>query len=490
MRRFFSVIPTSLLAAFVAFSASSLCWADDSSVTPIATEFSINTEDQLGEYRGFGIGIHPGDVIYSEAFDELDLEYVRMELGPVWYDLAEQIPAGVSVAELQAFIERNYNGDAYNRLEGARYTHGFLRARDIQLILIHFELPYHWRAQGGLGVFLSEHIDDLARFYAAHLLFLESHGVQIDYIELANEPDGHWNGLVTPADYARLVKSCREIFDENGLHAVKILGPGLAFLNLYGKTPAYLSALGQDASDALFGWSMHTWDEVEFVQSNPEYAYGVWQPFFDGIYKTDPDGTKPLFLTEYGSDVTHYGGVDYASPRVQVAETVVDTWDYALRVMANSINHLNRGVNALVLYRLSNAHWHKTGWGIIQPETAETFQRKPVFWAVRDFIADLPTEVEVLSPSWYQSNDAVVYSVFLDHANKELTVLMANWTGHTQSESLRFADLPGLKLLEKKGRNEVGRFQPEFSQSDSECGAGFSVELPERSIIRLSFTFE
>lgn len=396
----------------------------------------LDFEKTQGDYLGFGIGIHPGDVLYEEAFDELDLEYVRMELGPLWYAVRERIPEGASVAALRDFVERNYNGDAEERLEGAQYSHAFLRARDIEIILIHFELPYQWRKDDKSGLFKSEHIVDLAKFYTAHLLYLKEQGITIDYMELANEPDGHWNGHIPPKDYARLVVTCDRLFQEHGLGDVKILGPGLAFLNLYGQTEDYMKALSKGAAKSLDGWSAHTWDEVEFLDSNPEYAYGVWKPFLEGVKKAETHQAMPLFLTEYGSDVTRFGDRHYTSPRDEIVGSVTDSWDYAVRVSANSLSHLNRGINALILYRLSNAHWHKTGWGIIQPISPEKFTRKPVYQAMAGLFSDLPTGVKILQPTWLHKSDSILCSVLHDPAKQELTILAVNWTDEPQSKTL------------------------------------------------------
>lgn len=444
----------------------------------------LNFEKTQGEYFGFGIGIHPGDVIYEEAFDDLDLEYVRMELGPLWYAVRERIPEGASVAELRDFVERNYNGDANERLDGARYSHRFLRERDIEIILVHFELPYQWRKDDKSGLFKSEHIDDLAKFFTAHLMFLKEQGVTIDYIELANEPDGHWNGHVPPKDYARLVVLCDQYFEANGLGEVKILGPGLAFLNLYGQMEGYLDALSDGPAKSLDGWSAHTWDEVEFLDSNPEYSYGVWKPFLEGISKAKTDKPMPLFLTEYGSDITTFGDREYSSPRDEIVGSVTDSWDYAVRVSANSVSHLNRGINALVLYRLSNAHWHKTGWGIIQPLTSEKFTKKPVYEAMAGLFSDLPTKVQILEPSWQGKKDGIVCAILHDPAKQELTILAVNWTEEAESKDLMLPEEWVGDITESISLHDEGA--EKSSRATLSSGRELLLSLQPRSMHRFS----
>ena len=391
-------------------------------------EAEINLERVLGKYTGMGIGIHGGDVAFPKAFDELKPQYVRMEFGPRWDLLEKKIPSGVSVEDYVAYLDRNYNGDADNRLEGAKFTHDFLRKRGIEIIKIHFDLPSHWRGGENSSQFLSKHIEDFARFNTAHLIYLRKHGVEIDYMELANEPDGDWNGHIAPDDYARLVKRSDELLEKYGFGGVKLLGPGLTFLTLHGASPPYFDALEKVGVHHLDGWSTHIWDEVEYNASLPEFTYGIWKPFLERTKELDPDRTMPIFVTEYASDVTEYDGVKWVSPRDQITDTVVDTWPHAVRVIANSITNLNRGANALVLYRLTNTHWHKTGWGITQPVTETEFQPKPVYGAIVMALSTLPVNSEILEPLWYSHNDSITLTCLHQKKEKRLEIIAANST--------------------------------------------------------------
>jgi len=327
----------------------------------------LTPSESLGDYLGYGIGIHASDIDFPKAFDDLAPHFIRMEFGPRWDLLEEKIPSGKSVEDYVNYLKRNYNGDFAQRLDGARFSHEFLRERGIQIIKIHFELPYHWRAKDGSNRFLSKHIEDLARFHTGHLKFLSQNGIHVDYMELCNEPDGPWNGHIPGKDYARLLERCDTLFEEHGFGKVKLLGPGLTFLNLHDAPLPYFEAIKEVGPEHLDGWSTHIWDEAEFTHSLPEYTYGIWKPFLAQIKALDPEREKPVFVTEYASDIVKFGDREWASPRDQVTDTVVNQWPHAVRVIANSITNLNRGTNGLVLYRLSDTHWHDTGWGIITP---------------------------------------------------------------------------------------------------------------------------
>ena len=406
-----------------------------------------------------------------------------MEFGPRWDLLEEKIPSGKSVEDYVSYLERNYNGDFPERLDGARYSNQFLRERGIQIIQIHFELPYHWRAKDGSNLFLSKHIEDLARFHTAHLIFLSNNGVHIDYMELCNEPDGPWNGQIPAKDYAHLLERCDALFEEHGFGQIKILGPGLTFLNLHDTQQPYFDAIEKVGAEHLDGWSTHIWDEAEFTHSRPEYTYGIWQPFLDRIKKLDPEAKKPVFVTEYASDILKFGDREWASPRDQVTDTVVDHWPHAVRVIANSITNLNRGTNGLVLYRLSDTGWHDTGWGIMTPQTAPNFEPKPVYHALVHTLKTLPPHSKILAPTWYLHNDPITLSILYQSDENSLHLIAANSTETTQtkiiplSPELAHVSLDDLKTYIETGVSDESEVIIKESQIE--------IKLPPLSVAKI-----
>ena len=457
--------------------------AESESIEPAAV-VAVNPSNSLGVYLGYGIGIHASDVDYPKAFAELEPKFVRMEFGPRWDLLEEKLPSGKSVDDYFNYVQRNYNGDFPQRLEGARYSHQFLRERGIQIIKIHFELPYHWRAKDGSNQFLSEHIEDLARFHTGHLKFLSKNGIYIDYMELSNEPDGPWNGHIPPKDYARLLERCDTLFEEHGFGKIKILGPGLTFLNLHNTPQPYFEAIKGVGAEHLDGWSTHIWDEAEFPHSRPEYTYGIWKPFLEQIKELDPSREKPVFVTEYASDIVKFGDREWASPRDQVTDTVVDQWPHAVRVIANSITNLNRGTNGLVLYRLSDTQWHDTGWGIMTPRAAPNFQPKPVFHALVNTLKKLPPNSKILAPTWYVHDDPITLSILHERDENRLHLIAANSTERSQTKSIQLSrELAKMSLDEFKTYTETGiSEESEFTIKESRI----AIKLPPFSIAKIT----
>ena len=450
--RFFitcAIITSIACISWMKANKSDLLLGSHAKLVDLSEQKPLEPANNLGNYLGYGIGIHASDISYPKAFDDLAPKYVRMEFGPRWDNLAEKIPTGKTVQDYYEFLERNYNGDSHERLTGAQYSHKFLRDRDIEIIKIHFELPYHWRAKDGSGRFLSEHIEDLARFHTAHLKYLKANGVEVDYMELANEPDGVWNGHIPAKDYARLLKRCNILFDQHGFKELQILGPGLTFLTLHNTQAPYFEAIKEIGTENLDGWSTHIWDEAEFTSSKPEYTYGIWQPFLDRIKTLDPEKKKPIFVTEYASDITQFGDKKWASPRDKLSGTVTDTWHNAVRVIANSVTNLNRGANAIVLYRISDTHWHKTDWGMMQPTKAPHFEPKPVYHATIHALKTLPIDATVLAPTWYSHDDPITLSILHQDTSKTLDLLAVNSTETTQTKQIKLgAELTNLSISE------------------------------------------
>ncbi len=444
---------------------------------------TIIPSQTLGPYLGYGLAIHGSDVNFPKAFDDLAPQFVRMEFGPRWDHLSEKIPTGKTVQDYYHYLERNYNGDSPERLTGARDSHEFLRHRNIQIIKIHFELPHYWRAKDNSDRFLSQHIQDLARFHTAHLKFLRNNGIKIDYMELVNEPDGNWNGHIPAPDYARLLQLCDSLFEKHGLQDVKILGPGLAFLNLYNKQTPYFEEIEKVGIDNLDGWSTHVWDEAEFTSSEPEYTYGIWQPFLDTINKIDPEKTKPIFVTEYASDITKFGDKEWPSPRDQVENTVTDTWHNAVRVIANSVTHLNRGANALVVYRLSDTHWHKTDWGMIESTKPPHFEIKPVYHAVSHALKSLPVNGNILAPLWHQNDALITLSIIHQTSDNSFHLLIVNSHEKTQTTTINLnpemqsASISDISTMIKSGLTDTAN----ISIKDTTL----NIKMPPLSISRV-----
>lgn len=190
---------------------------------------------------GFGAEIWAGDPHAQSVLEALELDYVRMSVGPNWSQLTETAPSGATRAEIDAYISTNFNADFSIRLSDAQAAWAMTQALDIQIILLNWEVPSHWET--GAGDVKVIHLEDYARFWGSLLVYLDANGMRPPLVELSNEPDGTWNTRISAASYNTLVKSTRLEFDERGFGDVGILGPGLAFLDRSDSGRTWVEAL-------------------------------------------------------------------------------------------------------------------------------------------------------------------------------------------------------------------------------------------------------
>jgi len=162
---------------------------------------------------------------------------------------------------------------------------------------------------------------------------------------------------------------------------------------------------------------------------------------------------------------------------------VVDTWHNAVRVVANSITHLNRGANAIVLYRLTDTHWHKTGWGMVTPLEKPEFEPKPVYHAITHALKELPLESTILSPLWYSHDDAITLSILHQKDEGSLHILAVNSTGSLQTKEISLSkELSEIELKELSTLIETGASDATVVKTDNGI---LTIEMPPLSIARI-----
>ena len=446
-----------------------------------------NKSNVLGIYQGYGIGIQTADLDYPTAFEELAPQFVRMELGPDWNLIPEKIAPGKTVEEYLSFIQENYNADYPNRTYQAQRAFRYLNQKNTKIVLTIFDLPNQWIAEKRPNKIFPPHVEDLARFHTAHLLHLKNLGIKIDYIELANEPDGWWCGQIPPSDYAHLVERSHHHFQAHGLSQTKILGPGLTLIHSELNTKPHFDAIEQNGHEYLFGWSTHGWDEGICENARPEYLYNRWKrPFLESIRTIEPARKKPIFVTEYGCKVTQIGGQSWRSPMKYKTDTFVDTWEYAVRVIAHSISHLNNGANALILYRLSDSDWNKSGWGFVVPQENGQYRKKPVYDAVKETLKTLPAGGLILAPKWYVHDEPITLSIIHREEEQSYHILASNFTTRQQKKVIRMSKkIDNLNVTQETILIESGP----VNQTGIEVSPGqLTLSLPAQSVAR--FTLE
>lgn len=345
------------------------------------------------------MSLHPLDRSHLPALTDLNMRFVRIAAGPGWGGMSD--PAFPDrAAEMPAFIARHFDRDDPRRLAVFRATFAYFREHDIRTILVLYDLPFHWLKQDYMRTLEDENVDRLVAKWVALLEFFRARNMPVDFVELANEPDGNWNGHIPAQTYYRLVERARRAFDRAGFAPVRLLGPGLSSLDLEHRAERWIAGMPPATARALGGFSLHGWDEVLATDSMPDYLAASWEHPLAAFRKLD--ARKEIFLTEYATEITRFGRAtggarrDFASPRSGALYTAAESPRYALRVLANTLVHLNHGVSVPVLWRLGDNDSDGTAWGMIRPRRHGSSKR-PYYHAIAFLGQRLPIGARVIA---------------------------------------------------------------------------------------------
>ncbi len=341
--------------------------------------------------------------------ERLRLRYVRIEPSPNWAYYAGKIPPGMTLDQFRGFAARKFETDWKKYSRRLRKFHGALTRREIKVFWVMYQLPFNWLIGKQRNRLSPAHHDDYLHMWLSQLSYYRSKGVVPYAIEMANEPDGWWNGRMTAADYHRLATRFRALLDQHGFRDVKIGGPGLSSLNLYHDNGDWIADMPDDAFAALDFFTMHGWDEVLHPGAGLNFMRGQWVPFKQATLKRDPNRTRRVILTEFSSEVTHFGGKGRHSPRSRALYSAMESPAFALRVTANALMHLNHGVSVPMIWRLSDHVQDKTTWGLIAAKPRR--YKRPAFFHLEKMIAPLQPGARIHpGPNQRRDNIAMLFS--------------------------------------------------------------------------------
>ena len=322
-------------------------------ITLASAPLRIDTALVSHELLGLGAQVWPGDSKWRQLVQVLDFRFVRMSIGPNWDALASQPPSNVTQAEMNTYVAANFDGDFQGRLSSAVSSVQYAQSNGIDVVLNHFKIPNAWLDDN--DNLRSSNLDEFAEFWAAVLTLLDANGVRPDYVELANEPNGDWNGHISPSRYNTLVKLARQAFDDAGFTDVGIVGPGLSEMRL---NDQYFAALDQDAVEAIAAWSTHTWDD----SADWSARFAV---FTDEIDAVDPGRTKPVFATEFATSVSTFDGVSYSNNEGGGPLPASEAGLFPIEVLRNTVRLLNGGVGVPLYWEAADQSFNSLTWGLM-----------------------------------------------------------------------------------------------------------------------------
>ncbi|MCR9145084.1 MAG: hypothetical protein NXI24_22790 [bacterium] len=385
-------------------------------------------------FGGPGIGVHPEEIVRHEAeLAALGITHVRFEAGPSWTYVSPPLGASVSAAEIADYIRDHFNHDA-PRAKTMREAARVLKRRDIKTILINYHLPFAWLSSETHRTLKRDNDESVVDLWIGLLQFLKADtGFVPDYIEIANEPDGHWNGHIPVHRYYQIARTLRKRLDQEGLARVQILGPGVSNLAKDRLGARWVRGANAPAMAAIAGWSFHAWDEIYRPGAGPPFVDQTWRELRAAIARQP---ARPIFLTEYATQSTRFGGKTYQSNGSSALYTAVETEGYALRTLVNAMIHMNRGVHVPVLWTFADRDDDRRHWGTISSPATGSYYR-PVFKLLRRVAPFLPAKSRVVPMQ--DAPDYARCAATLIRKGEALYLIAANHSTETAQRRVEFS---------------------------------------------------
>jgi hypothetical protein len=198
---------------------------------------------------------------------------------------------------------------------------------------------------------------------------------------------------------------------------VKILGPGLAYLNHDDTCRIYVEALDDDGADAISAWAFHAWDP-EFFPDEPEedILKMKWEECQEAIKEREgADPPKPFFITEYAC---------------------VNDPGNEICAVKNMLTLLDCGANVAVYWYLREQSWDLDWENRERALLTENYEEKPTFTALTSvlpfisgdevWVLDTQIEGRITAASFYKAAN--------EFGEKQIIVVLVN--NYPESENV------------------------------------------------------
>lgn len=302
------------------------------------------------------------------------------------------------------------------------------------------------------GQLRSNQIDDFAAWWADHVADLYNIGIDVEYIELMNEPDsgGQWSTGITGSQYNALLSLVRDQLNaydgsdgEPDLRQVGIVGPGLSSMT-WSNPLNYISAITAANAAHLAMWSTHTWTDDYYGGCAREGGSCLEQHWYNfASIATLRNPNIPKITTEHASKQFTYHGNTYPSPDETGGYNVTNCMPYAVRVYENILGILNAGATVPMLWQLidepTEVNNKNKAWGLLDLSGAE----KPVYGALKTLAGEISDGAQILTP---QNQHDVIYAGASLHEDR-LVVGLANGSATQQSTLLAIDQASCIELV-------------------------------------------
>jgi hypothetical protein len=334
-------------------------------------------------FSSFGLNMWTGDFPLDKHYEllrQLHVGAVRISITPN-ID-APRLTNARSEMELEEVI-KNQGSDAW-RKSLAQFGN---RSRELKLEVhvVFFSTPAPWRSDrprrgnpSKVDRFADpSHIATEANWIAAVLKSADKLGLTVSLVEIANEPNGPWNTLYTPDEYADLLIRTKGALSKAGLNSIKVEGPGTSKLSAVSE---YLSVLKKRAViSQLQAVSGHDWDS-----SDGSRSLGA-KPLDEVLTSLNVD--LPINITEFSDPSPRWGEAPFKTlPKQRGPDNGADSLGFALSVAAEGLRLIGDGAAEIFLWELEDETWEGQSFGLIGVDG----QQRPLAGALVATIGQIP----------------------------------------------------------------------------------------------------
>jgi O-glycosyl hydrolase len=397
---------------------------------PFTTNVTITPTTISHKLTGIGVHMFDSDYLsptFTSTLETLGLTYLRVPFGPNWDNISEAPPAcndGThenDYPEMYDFIKRNFNNDNFDtRLTNTISISNIAQNLGMEIIFLNWQVPItSWLTDLTFRELKEDRVDDYACFVTEVIRYLTDQGVKISYLEPTNEPSITHNTKIPPALYNTFVTTLTTYLDKRDLSEIKILGPGLAYLNHDNTGITWVQALDDDGVAAISGWASHAWDPEFFPdESEVDILKTKWEEFHNAIKEKDP--SKPIVITEYAC---------------------VNKPGNGICTVENTLTLLGEGANAVIYWYLRDQNWDKQD-NRDRALLTENFEVTSMFTALSSVLPFISgDEVEVLETQI----EGRITSASFNKADNELIVALVNSYPESENVVIDINEFVGLE---------------------------------------------
>lgn len=474
--------------------------ADDEPAEPLPPAATVATTydfDDAHAFDGLGSNVWMNNEnadARDRMLDELDMRWIRVASGRPVVPPDRLDAAGHSVEEILALF-REYMAPTVPA-NADRLT-GVMNDLGIGQQMIVWTMPAPWISvrttdcpENATRCVLAEddHLDEYANYVTAEVLFARELGLPADLVEIGNEPDGYWNTLFTPEQYAQQVILTRDVLDAHGLTDVGIQGPGTGTQR---NAVPYLEALVETGGiDDLAALSVHDYDTSYTDLCDErlciETPVGLSDEFQAALDRLDIDLT--INVTEYTNrDRAMWNSPPHdcqdgsAGPGRRNGVCGLNHPEYALWLATEGLKLFADGASSVLQWELTDQSWQPVNWGIVRLDGSV----RPSYHAFRTFQDRMGHATSVVRGS--TSDRDVVTAAF--QVGSEVVVVVSNLTDQdvTLRPVVRGLSRPPTRVVDQQiYSGDTGESTPADVVRSGQ--SALRVQVPPRSLVAITLS--